>query len=81
VRLRQLEAEQMQHADDEVEEPRHPQIEHEIGDQVLKQVVRRRNFRRRQRDVVVEEPVEDQVDDAADDPVDAFLVGRIGIAL
>src|SRR5207247_2587068 len=84
VRLRQVEAEEMEQADDHVELSGDAEIEEERREHVLSKGSGADDLGRSQREVVVDETIQDQVKDAASDPVDPDLVdgirGRIEMA-
>ena len=81
VRLRQPEAEQVQHAHDQVELARDPQVQQEVRDHVLREIARAVNLRRREREVVVDDTVEDEVNDPAHHPVHADLVDPVCVVV
>ncbi len=55
VGLRQVEAEQVKHADDEVKLARNAQIEEKIRHEILRELARRRHLGRSESDVVIDE--------------------------
>src|SRR5688500_3204009 len=81
MRLRQPEAKKVEHADDQVKLARNSKVEKKPGYYELSEVFWRRNFRGRNRPVIIDHPVKDEVNHSPGHPVDAGLINNVGIGV